>query len=301
MIDVCLLGCGGVYPLPERALTALYVRNQSGALLIDCGEGTQTAIRRASLRFSSIEAILFTHVHADHISGLPGLLLTFGLEGRTLPLHIYGPVGISEIVGALCAIVSELPYDLCFHEFPVKEMTHFLCAGLQVTAFPVHHGMPCFGFRMELPRAGKFDPDRAREKGIPQRLWRDLQAGETREGFSPADVLGAPRRGLHLLYATDSRPVPAMAELGKDADLLILEGMFGDPDKQARAEESHHMMMQEAAALAAEAGARELWLTHLSPANRTPEVYLPALQNLFAPTIIGVDGWKKTLRFDEDS
>ncbi len=301
MIDVCLLGPGGVYPLPERPLTALYVRHRSDALLIDCGEGTQTAIRRASLRFSTVEAILFTHFHADHVSGLPGLLLTFGIDGRTAPLHMYGPVGLAGTVNALRAIVPELPYELCFHELPEGETAHFCCAGLEITAFPADHGMPCFGYGMELKRAGRFDPVRAREKGIPQRLWRRLQNGESAEGFTPEDVLGAPRRGLRLLYATDSRPVPAMAELGRDADLLVLEGMFGDPDKQARAEESHHMMMQEAAAVAAEVGAKELWLTHFSPANGTPEDYLPEVQSIFAQTVLGEGGLKKTLHFAEDA
>ncbi len=299
MIDVCLLGTGGMFPLPERALTALYVRYQSNAILIDCGEGTQTAMRSAALRFKSIDAILITHFHADHISGLPGLLLTIGNEGRTEPLHLYGPEGLEGVVNSLRAIVPELPFELRFHEFTWGVTEKFSCAGLELTVFPANHGIPCLGYRLELNRPGKFDPVKAREKGIPQRLWKYLQKGEAMEGFAPEDVLGPPRKGLRILYSTDSRPVADMEELGKDADLMILEGMFGDPEKQARAEESHHMMMQEAATLAAKTQAKELWLTHFSPANMNPEEYAKDVQSIFANTIIGKGGLKKTLVFTD--
>ncbi len=298
MIDLCLLGAGGMYPLPERALTSLYVRTGGKALLIDCGEGTQMEIRRAGLRFRPIDAILITHFHADHISGLPGLLLTIGNEGRTEPLEIYGPTGVAQVVQSLRVIVPELPFAIRFREFGGQET--FSCAGLAVTVFPVNHGgIPCYGFRMQLPRAGKFDPVRARALGVPQKLWGRLQKGECVDGFTPAEVLGAPRRGLRFLYATDSRPVAAMETLGMEADLLILEGMFGDPQKQARAEESHHMMMQEAAEIARRTNARELWLTHFSPANMTPEEYAADVCGIFPNTIIGQGGMKKTLTFDD--
>ncbi len=297
MIDICLLGTGGMFPLPERALTALYVRHQGKALLIDCGEGTQTAIRSAALRFKPIDAILITHFHADHISGLPGLLLTIGNEGRTEPLHLYGPEGLEKTVTSLRAIVPELPFELVFHEFREDQQDTFRCADLEITSFPVDHGIPCYGFVMNLNRPGKFDPVKAREKGVPQKLWGRLQKGEALEGFTPGDVLGAPRKGIRLLYSTDSRPVPAMTELGQEADLMILEGMFGDPEKQARAEASHHMMMQEAAVIASQVQAKELWLTHFSPANMTPEEYAQDVQNRFPNTVIGQGGLKKTLSF----
>lgn len=301
MIDICLLGTGGMFPLPERALTALYVRHQGNAVLIDCGEGTQTAMRSAGLRFKAIDAILITHFHADHISGLPGLLLTIGNEGRTEPMHMYGPKGLEKTVNALRTIVPELPFELCFHEFQEDGRDTFCCAGLEITSFPVNHGIPCYGFRLNLNRAGKFDPAKARERGVPQKLWGRLQKGESLEGFAPEDVLGAPRKGLRLMYSTDSRPVPAMEELGRDADLMILEGMFGDPEKQARAEASGHMMMQEAAYLAALTQSRELWLTHFSPANMTPEDYAQDVQEIFPNTVIGQGGLKKTLMFADEA
>ncbi len=299
MIEITLLGCGGMMPLPGRALTSLYARHEGKAVLVDCGEGTQTAVRTAGLKFSSIEALLFTHFHADHISGLPGLLLTIGNEGRTRPLDVYGPQGLEQVVRSLCVIVGGLPFEMIFHELP-QEHTSFRCAGFEAESIPLDHGMPCLGYRFAIERKGKFDAARAVEKGIPQRLWSRLQSGESVEGFVPEDVLGTPRRGLSLLYATDTRPVKQIAETGRDADLLILEGMFGDEQKQQRAQETHHMMMQEAAKLARDAGARQLWLTHYSPATSEPEEYLPAVCEIFKNTEMGMDGKSAVLRFDEE-
>lgn len=299
MIDVCLLGTGGMMPLPNRGLTSLYVRCDGKALLIDCGEGTQTAIRRASLRFKPIESILITHFHADHISGLPGLLLTLGNEGREEPVHMFGPQGLERVVNALRVIVGELPFEIVFHELQTGQQTHFSGSGLDVCAFPLDHGMPCFGYSLERKRPGRFDPVRAKERQIPVQLWSRLQKGESLEGYVPEDVLGEPRRGIRLLYATDTRPVPGMKELGADADLLILEGMFGEAEKLERAKEARHMLMQEAACIARDANARQLWLTHFSPANPEPETFAEELQKIFPNTVVGTDGLTTELRFPE--
>lgn len=299
MIDVCLLGTGGMMPLPSRKLTALYVRTGGRAVLIDCGEGTQTAIRCASLRFKCIDGICITHFHADHISGLPGLLLTLGNEGREEPLHLYGSKGLEAVVNALRVIVPELPFDLLFHELDMEE-SRFSCAGLTLDAFPLSHNMPCLGYRLSLQRKRKFDPQRARERGIPIQYWGRLQRGESIGSYTPEDVLGDARKGLSILYATDTRPVPAIARLGSGADLMVLEGMYGAPEKQPRAEEARHMMMQEAALIAREAQAKALWLTHFSPATSEPEAYKEELCELFPHTTIGTDGLTTTLRFEKE-
>ncbi len=297
MIDVCLLGTGGMMPLPGRALTSLYVRTGSRALLIDCGEGTQIAMRQAAQRFKPIEAVLITHFHADHISGLPGLLLTLGNEGRTEPLHMYGPLGLERIVSGLRVIVPELPFEIVYHEFGMENEAHFECAGLDADVFPVNHGMACLGYHIELKRTGRFDPEKAKTKGIPVNLWGRLQKGESADGFTPEDVLGAPRKGLKLVYATDTRPVPAIEKYAADADLLILEGMFGEHDKQERARISGHMMMQEAAEIAKKTNAKQLWLTHYSPATPEPELFEEELKEIFSETVICSDGMFARLQF----
>ena len=297
MIDVTLLGTGGMYPLPERALTSLYVRFDGRALLVDCGEGTQIQMRRFGLRFKPIEAILITHFHADHMAGLPGLLLTLGNEGRTEPLTMYGPVGLEKTVNGLRAIFPELPYEIRFREFGMEEDAHISVIGLETDIFPADHGIDCLGYCFNLNRPGRFDPQAAKAKGIPQKLWGRLQKGECVDGFTPADVLGAPRKGIRFLYCTDTRPVSGIETYGKDADLMILEGMFGEPDKQARAETSHHMMMQEAAQLAAKTNASQLWLTHYSPATPEPELFEAELKGIFGTTVIAKNGQSVTLQF----
>lgn len=301
MLDITLLGTGGVMPLPERALASAYVRAGSRALLIDCGEGTQTAIRRAGLRFKPIGDILLTHFHADHISGLPGLLLTMGNEGREESVTIWGPRGLETVITALLTLVPDLPFSLELRELDWAAPSGFSCGGLAVTAIPLNHGIPCLGYRLDLSRPGKFDPRAAAAKGVPLPLWSRLQNGESLEGFTPADVLGPPRKGLRLLYATDTRPVPALAEYGRGADLLILEGMFGDPAKQQRAKVSCHMTMQEAAAIAVQAQAKALWLTHYSPATPHPEAFLDPIRAIFPETEICEDGRRVTLLFENET
>ena len=289
-----------MYPLPDRALTSLYIRYDGRAILIDCGEDTQMAIRAAGLHFKPIEAILITHLHADHISGLPGLLLTMGNEGRTEALTMYGPEGLERTVNGLRVIVPELPFEIKFVEFNQTDCVRFTCASLEANVFPVDHGIHCLGYSFNRNCPGKFDPHAAKAKGIPQKLWGRLRKGENIEGFTPADVLGAPRKGIRILYATDTRPVPAIEAFGQDADLLILEGMLGEQEKQTRAETSHHMMIQEAAHIAANVSAGELWLTHYSPATPEPELFEAELQTIFANTIIAKDGQTTTLRFRDE-
>ena len=298
MIDVTLLGTGGMLPLPSRALTSLYVRHEGRAILIDCGEGMQTAIRTCGLRFKPIEAILITHFHADHMSGLPGLLLTLGNETRAEPLHMIGPAGLKGIVKSLLCIAPEIPYQIIFHEYG-EESTPISFAGLEIDAFALDHGVPCLGYRLTLKRPGKFDLQKAQARSVPRRLWKRLQNGEAVGSFSPCDVLGAPRKGISLLYATDTRPVDALLEYGKGTDLMILEGMFGEESKQARAEQTHHMMMREAALLAREANTKALWLTHYSPATPEPEQYADMLREIFPGTVVCADGQTTTLVFDK--
>ena len=297
MIDVCLLGTGGMMPLPDRFLTSLYVRYSGKVILIDCGEGTQTAIRTAGLRFKPIDTVLLTHYHADHVSGLVGLLLTLGNEDRDEPLHIYGPAGLKKVIGALKVIVPELPYELVLTELSAGES--FVRAGLTVEAIGANHGMPCLSYALTLDRPGKFDPEKARNNGVPLPLWGKLQSGMSLEGYCPEDVLGPARRGLKLLYSTDTLPLEAVVDRGKDADLLVLEGMFGGTEKDERAALTHHSTMNQSALLAQRAGARELWLTHYSPATPHPEEFEEEVKQVFPNTVISVDGQKKTLKFDE--
>lgn len=304
MLDICLLGTGGTLPLMNRWLTSLMVRYKGHAVLIDCGEGTQIAAQRAGVTLKPVDKILFTHLHADHISGLPGLLLTMGNQGRTEELSIVGPVGTERAVNALRSIAPNLPFDIRVSELETEEeLMYFL--ECDIRAFRVNHGVPCYGYSFSLPRAGRFDAARARELAIPLPFWSRLQKGETieHEGntYTPEMVLGAPRRGLKLTYCTDTRPTPGIAAAAADSDLFICEGMYGDDEMLPKALENRHMLFSEAARLAADAGGvRELWLTHYSPSLPNPKAFREVARAIFPNTFTPRDGWTKTLIFDEE-
>lgn len=303
MLDICLLGCGGMMPLPERWLTSLLVRCNGRSLLIDCGEGTQIAMREQRLGFKDIDTICFTHYHADHISGLPGLMLTIGNSERTQPVLLVGPRGLERTVRRFLTVAPELPFPIRLLELGEGVQT-LSCGALRLSAFPVEHSMPCRGYTLELPRQGRFDPRRAREQGIPIPLWSRLQKGETIEGdgvtYTPEQVLGPPRRGLKVVYTTDTRPVPEIVRQAAEADLLVCEGMYGEPEKAEKAAAKKHMTFQEAAELARRAGPRRLWLTHFSPALTRPEEYLPLARSIFPATELGEDGKRLELRFQDE-
>lgn len=303
MLDICLLGTGGTQPLVNRWLTSLMVRYKGHALLVDCGEGTQIAAQKAGLSLKPVDKILITHLHADHISGLPGLLLTMGNMGRTEPLSIIGPVGTERVVYALRSIAPSLPFEVQVSELDTEEQVMYFME-CDITAFAVSHGIPCYGYSFTLPRVGKFDARRAKEQNIPLELWSRLQKGEviTHEGntYTPDMVLGPARKGLKLTYCTDSRPTESIRTAARDADLFICEGMYGEDDMLPKAKENKHMLFSEAAQLAATAGGvKELWLTHYSPSLPNPKAFRDVARAIFPNTHTPRDGWFTTLAFED--
>ena len=303
MLDVCLLGTAGMMPLPNRWLTAMMLRYNGSSLLVDCGEGTQIAIKEAELSFKPIDVLCETHFHADHISGLPGLLLTMGNADRKEPLTIIGPKGLERVVGALRSIAPELPFSIECIEITESD-AYFDMNGIHIHAFRVKHGVECYGYSFELRRAGRFSVDRAKEQNIPMQLWNPLQKGNTVEWeghvYTPDMVLGAERKGLKVTYCTDSRPVDAIAQAAKDSDLFICEGMYAEADKLAKAKQYKHMTFYEAAELAKKAQVKELWLTHFSPSLVKAESYMPAVRQIFEYSYLGKDGKSVELNFEED-
>lgn len=303
MIDVCLLGTGGMMPLPYRALTSLMVRYNGMNVLIDCGEGTQVSIKQQGWSVKPIDVICFTHFHADHISGLPGLLLTLGNADRTEPITMIGPKRLEKIVNALRMIAPELPFPIHFIELE-KEEESFTFNGLRINAFKVNHNITCYGYSLELDRAGRFDVNRAKELQIPVLFWSRLQKGETieQEGkiISPDMVLGSARKGIKLTYCTDSRPTKSIVKNAKNSDLFICEGMYGEPDKEQKAKEYKHMTFYEAAEMAKDADVKEMWLTHYSPSLVRPQEYEEKVRKIFPNTVVAKDRRTTTLLFKEE-
>ncbi len=303
MLDVCLLGTGGMMPLPYRYLTSLMTRYNGSSLLIDCGEGTQVAMKKAALSAKPIDIICFTHYHADHISGLPGMLLTMGNAERTEPLILIGPKGLTRVVEALRTIAPELPFEISYMEIEGAG-GHFSINGYEIDAFRVNHNVLCYGYTIEIKRAGKFCVEEAMKLPIPRPYWGRLQRGETVEyegiSYTPDMVMGEPRRGIKLTYCTDTRPTRSLVESAAGADLLICEGMYAEPEKLEKAKRYKHMTFYEAARVASDARVRELWLTHFSPSLVHPENYMDKVREIFSQASLGKDGRSVTLRFEED-
>lgn len=303
MLDVCLLGTGGMMPIPHRWLTSLLLRYNGSSLLIDCGEGTQVAMKAAGQSFKPIDVICITHFHADHISGLPGFLLTMGNADRTEPLTMIGPRGLERVVNSLRVIAPELPFDINFIELCNPNETVEI-NGYVIEAFKVNHAVPCYGYTVRINRKGKFLVERAKELNIPVTCWNKLQHGEAVcvDGavYTPDMVVGAERKGIKLTYCTDTRPTSSITEAAKNADLFICEGMYGENDKLAKAREYKHMTFAEAAGIAKEAGVKKMWLTHYSPSLVYPKEFLQTARSIFTETYVCKDGESTVLDFDKE-
>jgi ribonuclease Z len=300
MIDICMLGTGGMMPLPGRWLSCVLVRCGASLTLLDCGEGTQIPWKRLGWGFRQLGAICLTHMHADHVAGLPGVLFMVAHAGRTEPLLLYGPPGTGYVVEGLLRIAGELPFPLQVQELQGGERLA-LPGGLQGSCSPAQHGIPCLAYRLELPRRPQVQVERAQALGLPVQYWSRLQRGESVEYegrlITPDQVLGPPRRGISLAFITDTRPTPKLSALAHDVDLLICESMYDDPADLPLARAHGHMLAEEAARLAKEAGAHTLLLTHFSPKINDPSNAEKAARRVFRATRAARDGELLTLGY----
>ncbi len=303
MLDVCLLGTGGMMPMPYRWLTSLMMRYNGKSILIDCGEGTQIAMKEKGWSPKPIDIICFTHYHADHVAGLPGMLLTMGNAERTEPLLLIGPKGLNRVVSALRVIAPELPFEIECLELTESEQ-EISFDGFTLKAFKVNHNVVCYGYSMVIERRGKFLMEQAIAAGIDKMYWNRLQKGEVIElperTLTPDMVLGPQRKGLKVTYTTDTRPTDSIVENAKGADLFICEGMYGEPDKLHKAKEYKHMTFYEAAQMAKRAEVKEMWLTHYSPSLPKPEEYMAEVRKIFPASIAAKDGRTIELLFEEE-
>lgn len=304
MIDVRLLGTGAMMPLVDRYLSSVLVRCEGEMFLFDCGEGTQVPMRESGWGFKRLSSIVLSHLHADHVMGLTGILFSVGNAGRSEPLTIYGPPGTLAVAQALTIVVPGLPFDVRVHEIEAGERLR-LPAEVELTVGQANHRDRCFFYRIDRSRKRGFEAQRARDAGIPVQYWSLLQRGEAIEWegarHEGADFLGDERHGVSLGFVTDTRPVPEMPELLQGVDLLVCEGTYGDDADQEKAIAKTHMTFREAATIARDANARALWLTHFSPAVADPDLYLGNATSVFPNTTVGYSGLETTLAFPDDS
>ena len=304
MPEICLLGTGGMLPLKNRFLTSLYAEYNGKAVLIDCGECTQVALAQHGLKMSHIETILITHSHADHITGLPGLLLSIGNCSRTESLDIYVPASAEKMINNLISVCGLLPYAVNVHTLPDRSPTAFTAEKidpmLMVSTIPLEHSVNCIGYRLTLARKPVFAPEKAKQLEIPVKYWKTLHSGTTvtlddGRTFSPTDVTRENRPPITVTYTTDTLPIPEIADFARNSDLFICEGMYGDTAKKQAMNEKGHMLMQDACNLALQANAKKLWLTHYSPAETEPALYEQELKEIFPEVTVSNDGEKITL------
>lgn len=304
MLDICLLGTGGMMPLLNRYLTSLMVRCDGSSLLIDCGEATQLAIKKADLPTKPIDYILITHFHADHISGLPGLLLEMKNSDRTEDITIAGPKGIEKVVNSLRIIANELPFDIKFIELDDND-GEFNIKPFRIQYFKLKHKLQCIGYNIFNDRLPAFIVDKAKSNNIPLKFWNKLQHGETcfdkdnNLTYTPDMVMGNDRRGLKLTYLTDTRPCDNILKFANDSDLFICEGMYGEDGKISNAKKYLHMTMTEACEIGLKTNPKEMWLTHYSPSEPKPKIYENNLKKIFDKIKICKDGEKKVLNFED--
>ena len=311
MLTMTLIGTAATMPLPDRALTAAVAECCGHSLLFDCGEGTQAAARRAGVNLMKLDAICLTHYHGDHIFGLPGLLQTLGCQGRVRPLTIYGPAeGMEPVWAAVRALAGPLPYSITAVPLGTDavslEKTFGWPAGARLLPFKTKHRVPSRGYRIELPRAGRFEPQKAKALGVPVQKWKLLQHGEPvvlDDGttIEPVQVLGPPRRGLSVVFSGDTAPCAALEQAAQDTDLLLCDATYPDEEQAAQAKQYGHSTFRQDAELAARAGARRLWLVHYSPMITDPEAARPAAAEMFPAVECGFDGKQLILQYDEET
>jgi ribonuclease Z len=295
MLSITFLGTGAATPTVDRNVAGLAVQREGEMLLFDCGEGNQRQMMRYGVGFAFRE-IFFSHYHADHLLGVTGLLRTMGLQDRTLPVTLYGPKGAQRILGAAITLGIER------NKFPVeivelKPGDRLARDEYEIAVFETEHRADTVGYALvEHTRLGRFNPDRARELGIPEGpFWGQLHKGQVvtlSDGriIGPADLVGAPRPGRTLVYSGDTRPHPSVVEASRGADLLVHEATFGG-DEMERARETGHSTAAEAARVALEAGVRRLVLTHISSRyNRDAAELLAEARAVFPETVIARDG-----------
>lgn len=303
MLDICLLGTGGMLPLPDRYLTAMLARFNGRKLLIDCGEGTQVTMRLLGWGYKTLDVICFTHYHGDHVTGLPGLLLTINNTGRTEPLTLIGPPGLKRVVEGLTIVSRDIGFELNFIELSFEKQS-LQVGDFYITALPVPHNVRCFAYTIENKRLPKFMVEKAQANEVPQKYWKKLQQGEIVETeektYTPDMVLGEPRKGIKVSYSTDCRPIQELEEMVSDSDLFICEGMYTDDEYLAQVKKHKHMLASEAATIAKNAGVKELWLTHFSPALPTAYINVDKVKQIFPNTIAGYDRITKTIEFIEE-
>jgi ribonuclease Z len=301
-LDIVFLGTSGSVPTARRGLAGTLVRRGGARILFDCGEGTQRQLLRSTVGLVELPEVFLTHYHADHYLGLPGMLKTFALRGREVPLTVYGPPGLVDLFNVLRRIFGKLSYEVDIVELRPGDAVDR--GEYRIFAFDVEHGVSSNGYALvESPRPGRFNPDAARSLGVPAGpLFGRLQGGEPVAvpgggTVLPDQVLGPPRPGRKIVLAGDTRPARSVLDAARDADVLVHEATFAS-EESLRADDTLHATALGAAELARAARVDMLALTHLSNRYFGPEIAREA-RAAFPETVVPRDFDIIDVRFPE--
>ena len=296
-LEAFVLGCGGMMPLPYRHLTSVLLRREGDLFLFDGGEGTQVSLRRLNLKWKKINAIFVSHTHADHVTGIPGILMLSAQVDRDEPLYIYGPPKIAEYIETSRKVLDMyINYPIIVKEITAPCVVHE-GDGFYIRAFPLQHTKTCVGYTLEeLNRPGEFNPEKARALNVPVGpLWSKLQSGESvlsadGKTVTPEQVMGAPRSGRKVSYVTDTLYLPSIAKEVQGSDLLFCEGMFESALEQTAAEKKH-MTAAQAATIARDAKVKQMAMIHYSPryTDKELKLLLDEAQKIFPETVLSKD------------
>ena len=306
-LEAFILGCGGMMPLPHRHLTSVLLRRDGELFLFDAGEGTQVALRKLNLKWKKITAIFLSHTHADHITGLPGILMLSSQVERTEPLYIIGPPKLKAFIES-----SRQVLDMFInYEIIVKEINEagevFRGEDFAIRSFKLEHTKPCFGYTLEEePRPGKFNPELAKKCNVPMGpLWAKLQNGESvtnADGkiIEANEVVGEKRSGRKFSFVTDTIYLDSIAGEVKHSDLFVCEAMFG-AGLEADASEKKHMTCTQAAKIAKDAEVKTMAMIHYSPryTNSDLKQNLVDAQKVFPQTILSKDGLTLPIEYED--
>ncbi|MEX2445373.1 MAG: ribonuclease Z [Alkalispirochaeta sp.] len=311
-MEAFILGAGGTMPLPNRHLTSVLLRREGEVFLFDAGEGTQVSLRALNLKWKKISAILISHTHADHVTGLPGMLMLSSQVDRDDPLYVIGPPRIAEYVESNRKVLEMyINFEIRVREIvePREPQLVFQGEGYSIHSFPLRHSRVCVGYTLiEEDRPGLFYPERAQDAGVPRGpLWSRLQSGETvtlddGRDVSPNQVLGPRRKGRKFTYMTDTLPLDSVVPHIANSDMLISEGMFTEEHRES-ALAKKHMTAADAARLAARAGGiRRMGLIHYSPrfTNRQLKDLLREAQEHFPASFLTRDRMHLEIPYQEE-
>ncbi len=302
LVNLCLLGCGGSVPQPERSLTSLLINIKGSKVLIDCGEGTQVSMKQVGWGFKNIDTICLTHFHLDHILGLPGLLLTIANSDRKNDIDIIGPMGLSRVMDSFKIFFNYLPFNLNIIEASNINDIILENEDFTISVLDLEHSVRCLGYSIYIKRQRKFEVLKAELNDVPKKIWKSLQSGNRKEYngkiYTPEMVLGESRDGIKLSYITDTRPIKQIEGFVKDSNIFICEGMYGDEEDLFKAEENKHMLFSEAATIAKNSNVKELWLTHFSPSMEDGSIYLNNAKNIFKNTRLGYDRMQREIKYE---